>query len=78
MGEGKRWNDEQAAPMPQDQLWRLSDDRRTVRMRLPPLTLASLNRPVEIHFDFDADIVDQILQRLTELRLQMLPPPKLQ
>jgi hypothetical protein len=33
---------------------------------------------VEIHFDFDADIVDQILQRLTELRLQMLPPPKLQ
>ena len=65
-------------PMSQDQLWRLSDDRRTVRMRLPPLTLASLNRPVEIHFDFDADIVDQILQRLTELRLQMLPPPRLQ
>jgi hypothetical protein len=47
-------------------------------MRLPPLKLASLKRPLEIHFDFEADMVDQILQRLTELRLQMLPPPQRQ
>jgi hypothetical protein len=33
-------------------------------MRLPPLKLHSFKRPVEVHFDF----VDQILQRLTELR----------
>jgi hypothetical protein len=43
---------------------------------LPPLKLASFKRAVEIHFDFEADIVDQILQPLTELRLQMLPPPQ--
>jgi hypothetical protein len=60
------------------QLWRLSDDHRTVRMRLPPLKLDSFKRPVEIHFDFEADTIDQIVQRLTELRLQMLPPPQRQ
>ena len=64
--------------MSQAELWGLSDDQRTVRLRLPPLQLASLKRPLELHFDFEADVVDQILQRLTELRLQMLPPPKLQ
>jgi hypothetical protein len=64
--------------MSQAELWGLSDDQRTVRLRLPPLQLASLKRPLELHFDFEADVVDQILQRLTELRAQMLPPPSLQ
>jgi hypothetical protein len=64
--------------MSQTQLWSLSDDLCTVRMSLPPLTLASFERPVELHFDFGADVIDQILQRLTELRLQMLPAPERQ
>jgi hypothetical protein len=30
---------------------------------------------VDIHLDFDAEAADEILQRLTELRMQMVPPP---
>jgi hypothetical protein len=57
------------------QMWRLSPDRRSVRLQLPPLKLAGMKKPVDIHLDFEAETVDQILQRLTELRMQMLPPP---
>jgi hypothetical protein len=59
----------------QAQLWRLSPDRRSVRLRLPPLRLVGREKPVDIHLDFDAEAVDEILQRLTELRMQMVPPP---
>jgi hypothetical protein len=59
----------------QAQLWRLSPDRRTVRLQLPPLRLAGQENPVDIHLDFEADTVDEMLQRLTELRMQMVPPP---
>jgi hypothetical protein len=61
--------------MSQAELWRLSDDKRTVRLCLPPMKLASVKRPLEIHFDFEVEMVDQILHRLSELRLQMLPRP---
>jgi hypothetical protein len=59
----------------QAQLWRLSPDRRSVRLQLPPLRLAGRQKPVDIHLDFEAEAVDEILQRLTELRMQMVPPP---
>jgi hypothetical protein len=59
----------------QAQLWRLSTDRRTVRLQLPPLRLADLKKPVEVHLDFEAEAVDEILQRLSELRTHMEPPP---
>ena len=64
--------------MSQTQLWRLSDDQRAVRLHLPPLKLPGLKRPLELQFDFEADVIDQILRRLTELRMQMLPPPQQQ
>jgi hypothetical protein len=57
------------------QMWRLSPDRRSVRLQLPPLRLARMKKPVDIHVDFEAEMVDQLLQRLTELRMQMVPPP---
>jgi hypothetical protein len=71
------------APMPtgvlQAQLWRLSADRRTVRAcHCRPLRVAGLQKPVDIHLDFEAEAVDEVLQRLTELRAQMQPPPVLQ
>jgi hypothetical protein len=59
----------------QTQLWRLSPDRRSVRMQLPPLKIARSPKPIDIHLDFETETVDEILQRLTELRAQMLPPP---
>jgi len=46
-----------------------------VRMELPPLPVAGLPEPLKVHLDFDAASVDAMLQRLTELRIQMLPPP---
>jgi hypothetical protein len=62
----------------QAQLWRLSLDRRTVRLQLPPFRLARRKTPVDIHLDFEAEAVDEFLQRLSELRMQMLPPPNRQ
>jgi hypothetical protein len=53
----------------------LSTDRRTIRLQLPPFRLARRKTPIEIHLDFEAEAVDEMLQRLTELRAQMLPPP---
>lgn len=38
------------------------------------LKLAGLVEPLDIHLDFEAEAVDEILQRLTEPRAQMLPP----
>ena len=43
---------------------------------MPTLTIAGLQKPLHIHFDFDAKAVDAILQRLTRLRIQMVPPPQ--
>ena len=43
---------------------------------MPSFTVAGLSKPLEMHFDFDAAAVDAILQRLTRLRVQMLPPPQ--
>ena len=60
---------------PQPRTWTLAADRRTVRMELPPLPVAGLPEPLKVHLDFDAASVDAMLQRLTELRIQMLPPP---
>jgi hypothetical protein len=54
-------------------MWALSEDRTTVRFRLPPLMLEGLPRALELHLDFDADAVDDILARLSVLRVKMRP-----
>jgi hypothetical protein len=58
-------------------MWTLSDDQKSVRMHIPPFRLAGGPKPLSIHLDFDAQMVDQILQRLTVLRSKMLPAPRL-
>jgi len=60
---------------PQPRMWTLAADRRTVRLELPPARLEGLPEPVKVQFDFDAASVDEMLQRLSELRTQMLPLP---
>jgi len=50
-------------------------DRETVRLNLPPLPMAGMPEPLRIHLDFDAASVDDMLDRLTMLRAQMLPAP---
>ena len=59
--------------MSAEQSWTLSDDRKCVRLQLPPLAIPGMAEPLSIHLDCDAAMVDEILQRLTVLRLQMLP-----
>lgn len=56
-------------------MWTLLD-RETVRMMLPALPIAGMPEPLRIHLDFDAATVDEILQRLTVLRAEMLPEPR--
>ena len=59
----------------QEQMWTLSADRRSVRMTLPPLTVAGMPEPISVKINFDAGVIEQIIDRLTMLRLQMLPKP---
>ena len=56
-----------------EQMWTLSDNREMVRLALPPLPLEGLSEPLRVHLDFPAEGIDQILDRLTLLRSQMLP-----
>ncbi|MCW5703293.1 MAG: hypothetical protein KIT82_12010 [Bradyrhizobium sp.] len=58
-----------------DLLWILTDDRETVRLQLPALPLEGMPEPLRLHLDFDAVAVDDLLQRLTVLRSQMVPAP---
>jgi hypothetical protein len=49
-------------------------DRSTVRFAVPPLPIAGMPEPLAVYMDFDAKTVDAMLERLTILRNQMLPP----
>jgi hypothetical protein len=61
----------------QAQMWQLSADRRSVRMELPGLPIEGLPQPIKVKINFDAGVVDQMIERLMVLRAQMLPtPPK--
>jgi hypothetical protein len=55
-------------------MWTLGQDRRRVRFALPPLRLAGMSEPVHAFVDFDTETVDEMIERLTILRSQMLPP----
>ncbi len=66
-------SDSLLADMPAERMWTLSDDRTTVRLQVPPLLLDGLPEPLRIHLDFDAAMVDEILQRLATLRAAMMP-----
>jgi hypothetical protein len=51
-------------------------DPETVRFQLPTLPVIGMEEPLRIHMDFDAAAVDEMLERLTLLRAQMLPAPQ--
>ena len=51
----------------QAQMWKLSTDRRSVR------PVAGLPEPVTVKIDFDAGVIDKIIEHLMVLRAQMLP-----
>ena len=59
----------------QTEMWVLLADRQTVRFNIPPVPFWGLTRPVTLHLDLDAASVDEMLERLMELRAQMLPAP---
>lgn len=54
----------------------LTPERTLVRLHLPPVRLDGVAKAVDVHLEFDARSVDALLQRLSELRVQMLPPPQ--
>src|SRR4051812_20591967 len=61
----------------QAQMCRLSADRRSLRMELPDLPVDGLPDPIRVKMDFDARVVDQMIERPLVLRSQMLPAPPL-
>jgi len=69
-------SDRTTSDAPQSDMWTLSADRKTIRMKLPEMPIAGLARPLRLCLDFDAETVDAILSRLALLRVQMLPPPE--
>jgi hypothetical protein len=54
-------------------MWTLTEDCTEVRLALPPIALEGLPKPLELFVDFDAKAVDQILARLSVLRVKMRP-----
>jgi hypothetical protein len=46
----------------------------SIRFHLPPLPIVGLPGPLRVHLDFDAEALDEIMDRLAVLRAQMLPP----
>ena len=46
-------------------------DAHTVRLKLPPLLLADLREPLNIHLDFDAEMLGLMIARLKELQARM-------
>jgi hypothetical protein len=58
----------------QEQMWTLAGDCRSVHMTLPPFPVAGVPEPLTVHVEFDTRTIDEILQRLSVLRAQMLPP----
>ena len=57
-----------------EMVWVLSPDRKTVRLSLPPLPLDGLPKPIKVDVDLDIATVDAILDRLVDLRSQMVSP----
>ena len=57
-----------------EEAWQLSNDRKAIRFHLPPLPIEGLTEPLRVHLDFDAEALDEMLDRLAVLRAQMLPP----
>jgi hypothetical protein len=56
-------------------MWTLGSDRQSIRLTLPPLPVASLPKPLRVALHFEATTVDEMIDRLTVLRAQMLPAP---
>ena len=54
-------------------MWTLNDDRRSIRLTFPRLPLAHMTQPLTIALDIEASTVDEMIDRLTLLRAQMLP-----
>ena len=54
----------------------VSADQRMARMHLPPLQLAGVRKPISLYLDMDAEAVDELLWRLAEVRMRMLPAQK--
>ena len=53
-------------------VWTLSPDRKTIRLSLPPLPLDGLPEPIKVDMDLEVATVDAILDRLVDLRSQMV------
>jgi len=52
----------------------LSADRKTVGVAVPPLKPTDKADPIHAYMDVDAAAIDAMLNRLTMLRSQILPP----
>jgi hypothetical protein len=64
-------HDMMPAEMPHEEMWTLSEDRLAV----PPVPIEGLQEPLRINIGFEADMIDEIINRLTVLRARMLPAP---
>ena len=63
------------AHMPTEQMWTLSEDQEVVRMHLAPVQIEGIPKRVIVSLSFNAANIDEVLERLTVLRAQMLPAP---
>jgi hypothetical protein len=67
-------HDEMPFTITPEEAWKLSGDRKSIRFPLPPLPIVGLPEPLQVHLDFDAEALDEMMDRLAVLCAQMLPP----
>lgn len=65
-------DDRMSVEAEQEMVWKLTEDRRNVRLALPLLPLAGRKKSLQLFLDFDAESVDAMIDRLMMLRSQML------
>jgi hypothetical protein len=54
-------------------MWTLNPDLQSILLTLPVLPLERMAIPLTIALELDASTVDEMIDRLTVLRAQMLP-----
>jgi hypothetical protein len=64
-------------PVEMEEMWQLSADGRSICMSLPGLPIEGTFEPLRISVDFDADVVDRMIERLKVLRAHVKLGPSL-
>ena len=56
-------------------MWTLNPDKRSIRLALPPVPVAGQDQPMFVVLDFEADTIDETIDRLLACAPRCAPNP---